>query len=140
MWDFFYNSVVPIVLSILLPLLVPFVGLLSTVLFRWLQKIGVQLEANDREAFQTAITNAAKAGISKMGGPAATNTISAEALKDAVKQVQASVPDAVKRFKVDSEDIAARIKPQAEIIAQSVPTVLDVAVAANPLINVIRKL
>ena len=142
MWEFANDYVFPTLGVILSIVSVPLAGLAGAVLVKTFNKLGLQVDEKNRDAFQTSITNAATLAVSKMGGPAATNTISQAALTEAVEFVEKSVPDAIKHFNITAKDIESRIKPQAEVIAQSVPTVVTdvlVPIATNALINRVRK-
>ena len=139
MYEFFTTYILPAVGILMSIVIVPLAGLAGAVLTKKLQEIGLKIEASDREAFQTAITNGAKLAVSKMGGPAATNSVSQIALDAGVKQVLQGVPDAIKRLDVPVSEIEKRILPQALEIAQSVPTVAGLIAETNPLINVIPK-
>lgn len=123
--DFFWTYLAPtlgVMITVIAPVLA---GLGAAALTKLFSKLGLDIEAKNREAFQTAITNAAIMAATKMGGPLAASTVSRDILEDAVSMVQKSVPDAVKKFDAQPKDIEKRIQSQAELILQQAETVVS---------------
>jgi hypothetical protein len=85
------------VIATLVAILVPALG---AAIIRWIQKLGIDIEASHREALQSALMNAALIALRKKG------------TFDAVKYVQQSVPDAVKAFKLDDARIIDLLQPR----------------------------
>jgi hypothetical protein len=89
------------VLTALLAILVP---ALVTALFRWFQKLGLDIEQKHRDALQSALANAAMIAIARGTRNGATGA--------AIDYVRGSVPDAVKQFKLDDAKIVELLKPR----------------------------
>lgn len=120
-------------LTIITPVLA---GLAGAALIKLFSKLGLDIEAKSRDAFQTSITNAAIMAATKMGGPLAASSVSREVLEDAVTMVQKSVPDAVKKFNAQPKDIEKRIQSQAELILQQAETIPVVRDYVAPVIKI----
>lgn len=134
--DFFWNYIAPTLgtmLAIIAPVLAALAGAALVKLF---SKLGLDIEAKNRDAFQTSISNAAILAASKMGGPLAASSVSREVLDDAVTMVQRSVPDAIKKFDAQPKDIEKRIQSQAELILQQAETIPVVRDYVAPVIRI----
>lgn len=109
MWQTVFDILAP-VLAALLAILVP---ALVTALFRWFQKLGLDIEATHREALQSALANAALLALAKGGLKPSAGA--------AIDYVRASVPDAVKKFGLDDKRILDLVLPKitAARLAQS---------------------
>lgn len=109
MWQTVFEILAP-VLTALLAILVP---ALITALFRWFQKLGLDIEATHRDALQSALTNAALIALAKGGLKPSAGA--------AIDYVRASVPDAVKKFGLDDKRILDLVLPKiaAARLAQS---------------------
>lgn len=113
------ETAVPIgtsVWAILEPYLVTAFGALISVAVGWLalvlnRKWGLDIEANHREALQTALTNAAGLAIKRLGTSVNSLTldVSNPAIREAVNYVMGSAKDALKRFGLGPEDVAQKI-------------------------------
>lgn len=88
------------ILIILVTAIAPILAtLLVAALTKWMQKMGVDIEAKNRDALQSALANAAMVAVK--GGSA----------RQGVDYVKSSVPDAVKRFGLDDAKIEELISP-----------------------------
>lgn len=123
LWSVF-ETVMPVVVLITAPI----IAALIIRLFQWL---GVRVEAVNRDALQTAISNAALEAVRKAGGPAVATSVTFQDVNAGVEQVLAGVPDAIKRFNVPTAEIAKRVEAQATAIVQSTPAPV-VPAAPNP--------
>ncbi|MCW4114375.1 hypothetical protein NPA31_005285 [Aurantimonas sp. MSK8Z-1] len=97
--------------------------MLLTVLWRYLSKIGLDVDQKHRDALQTAIQNAALLAVSKAGGRMGASTMTGAALNAAVDYVKRFSPDAVKHIDLTADDIAEKIAPKAEAIATAAPVI-----------------
>lgn len=100
MWNTVFEILAPVIAA-LLAILVP---ALMTALVRWFQKLGLDIEAQHRDALQSALTNAALIALAR-----GSKNNAAGAAIDYVRQ---SVPDAVKKFGLDDSRILDLIKPR----------------------------
>jgi len=78
-------------------------------LVQFMKKLGVDIEAKNREALQSALENAATVAIARAGGPGAGAVISI-----ATDYVRASVPDAIKKFGLDDKKLDKLLQPHIE--------------------------
>lgn len=99
MWNTVFDILSPII-SVLIAMLVP---AFATALLRWFQKLGLDIEAQHRDALQSALTNAAMIAIARGSRNGATGA--------AIGYVKKSVPDAVKKFGLDDGKILDLIRP-----------------------------
>lgn len=90
----------------------------AAALVRLFQKWGIDIEAQHRDALQSALNNAAQVAVDKMLGGIVTgaarqvgNNIQDAAVDMAVEYVQKSVPDAIGKFKLDRSRIIDLLKP-----------------------------
>ena len=84
-----------------------------------LKKLGLDMEAKNREALQTSLSNAAGLLIQKAGVEAGAFSLDVknEQMAAAIRYVQKSAPDAVAKWGLDPSEIAEKIRakiPQAE--------------------------
>lgn len=100
MWNTVFDILAPII-SVLIAILVP---AFATALVRWFQKLGLDIEAQHRDALQSALTNAALIALARGSRNGATAA--------AVNYVRKSVPDAVKQFGLDDARILELVKPR----------------------------
>jgi len=121
----------PVVVS-LLTILIPAAGALVVRLFK---KAGLDVEARQREAFQTALRNAALLSIGMGMGKAGQIA--------AVEYVRQSAGDAAKSFGLSDEDIAAKLAPHvtaAALTARNPLTKLDAVMDSDTKAAVIATL
>ncbi|MFD2235923.1 hypothetical protein [Aureimonas populi] len=95
-------------LEILAPILATLasalVPILVAALVQWFRKLGIEIEANHRDALQSALTNAAMLALARGAGQNAPQV--------AIDYVKRSVPDAVKTFGLDNRRIAELLLPK----------------------------
>lgn len=109
----------PQIASAAIGILVP---LLVALIVKQFQKFGIEIEAKNREALQSALQNAAITAVSKATGSKTANTTLAEnkaTVDNAVDYVKQSVPDAIKKFKLDPQKIKKLLEPH---LAKAVDT------------------
>lgn len=100
------NTIVEILTPVLVTMATIAAPALTAVVFRLFQKWGIEIEAKNRDALQSALQNAAiiamaKAGVSGSSTPKAI----------AIDYVKQSVPDAVKKFGLDEGRILDLLEP-----------------------------
>lgn len=109
-------------LQIFAPVLSVLVGILVTAgipaVFRWMNKLGLDVEARHRDALQSALQNAAMLALARAGVKGAIPF-------EAVEYVRQSVPDAVRKFGLDDQKIIELIQPK--VIAAEVGAVKQAA-------------
>ena len=110
--------------------LLPIISVLAAAVAGWLanllrQKWGLEIDAKNREALQTAITNAAGLAIAKGASLAADKTIDVKnpAIAAAVNYAIAAAPDAIKYFKLTPEAIAQKLAAKMGVMGSAVPVV-----------------
>lgn len=96
-------------------------------------KTGYDIEAHHREAFQTALTNAAGLVIQRGGELAAGVNIDVKnpAIRDAIMYVNDAAPDAVKYFGVTPNAIAEKLNAKLGVVTG--PTAITVNNTTAPL-------
>lgn len=88
------------ILIILVTAIAPILAaMLVAALTKWMQKMGIDIEAKNRDALQSALANAAMVAVK--GG----------STRQGVEYVKSSVPDAVKSFGLDDAQIKDLITP-----------------------------
>lgn len=96
------------ILEILAPVLAAFatalIPVLVAALVQWFRKMGIDIEAQHRDALQSALTNAAMLALARGAGVGAPLA--------AIEYVRHSVPDAVKAFALDDHRIAELLLPK----------------------------
>lgn len=109
-------------LEIFAPVLSVLVGILVTAgipaVFRWMNKLGLDVEARHRDALQSALQSAAMLALARAGVKGAIPF-------EAVEYVRQSVPDAVHKFGLDDQKIIELIRPK--VIAAEVGAVKPAA-------------
>ncbi len=99
-------------------------------------KWDLQIEASHRQAFQTALTNAASLGLNKLGNALEGKTINLgnPALNGLAQYVVDSVPDAIKFFGLENKlrDIEEKIIAKMPQVATTTTPVEVTAAAATP--------
>lgn len=105
MWDFFVSYILPIVSTLLGGALLWLSKLLK-------DKFGLQIEAAQRDALQTALTNAAGLILSKVGGKLDETNVGPNSpiVRSAVDYVLRSAPEALDYFGLSPTDIAEKIQ------------------------------
>ncbi|MEF2073467.1 hypothetical protein [Consotaella aegiceratis] len=121
------QPIIELLLTIAITVVVP---VAVAALWKWLGKLGLDVDQKHRDALQTAIQNAALVAVSKMGGPAIATTVSGAALETAVDYVKRASPDAVKHFDLSADAIAEKVRPKAEAIVQTTPTITQTVAGA----------
>ncbi len=106
-----FAALLPQIASAAVTLLVP---LIVALIVKQFQKLGIDIEAKNREALQSALHNAAITAVSRAGID--KNGVSATA----VDYVKSSVPDAIKKFGLDRDKIKKLLEPH---LAKAVNTV-----------------
>ena len=140
-WEVF----LPVVSMILVTVLVPAVVAVSTKMF---QKLGVDISAEQRNTYQSALENAAGVLVQRLGPKAATMThladhLTNKAVSDAIDRVQKGAPDGIAAFGISETDIARGIEAKLGQLtgvtdAEGAPVVSDVppttatAIARSP--------
>lgn len=111
-------------LGVFRPYIIELAGILIAALSAWLfklirEKLGLDIEARHREAFQTALTQAAGLLISRLGSGSLASRlpIDSPAIADGVAYVQQAVPDAVARFGIESHVIAEKLTAKIGVLA-----------------------
>jgi hypothetical protein len=106
------------------PYLVELAGIFVAALAAWLfklirEKLGLDIEARHREAFQTALTQAAGLLISRLGSGAMAVRLPVDSpnIADGVTYVQQAVPDAVARFGLDPDAFAEKLTAKIGVVA-----------------------
>ncbi|MDU0341343.1 hypothetical protein [Bosea rubneri] len=97
-----------------------FVGALAAWLFKLVrEKLGLDIEARHREAFQIALTQAAGMLIQRLGsgGMAIRLPVDSPGIADGVPYVQQAVPDAVARFRLNPDEIAEKLTAKIGFVA-----------------------
>lgn len=104
------TPIIAIAVSILVPLAI-------AALVKLFQKWGIDIEAQHREALQSALHNAALVAVGKLTGkePVGATTLRNELARVpvnmAVDYVQKSVPDAIGKFGLDQNKIVNLLQP-----------------------------
>lgn len=101
-------SILPHLASGAMAILVP---LIVALIVKQFQKIGIDIEAKNREALQSALENAAAVAISHTKGSPVTPTPTASVTNVAVDYVKTSVPGAIKKFSLNEEKIKKLLEP-----------------------------
>lgn len=101
MSDFFQEALYPVA-TIAISIAVPAVVGVGA---KFLQKLGVDIDAKNREALQSALQNAAMVAVSRAG------TLPTFPTAIAVDYVKSSVPGAIKRFDLDQQKIEKLLEP-----------------------------
>lgn len=103
-----YEALAPYLIAVVSTLAAAIVGVLADLLRR---KFGLQIEAQHRDALQTALTNAAGLVIAKGGDALKGKTIdiSNPLVAAGVNYVRDAVPDAVSKFGLTPEALAEKI-------------------------------
>lgn len=99
------------------------------------RRTGISIEASHREAFQTALTNAAGLLLAKAGDAAKNISFDARspAIKDAVLYVNKSAPDALAYFGVSPDQIAEKIAAKlGAMTAAPPPEVVNNVITTTP--------
>lgn len=111
-------------LGVFRPYLIELAGIFVAALAAWLfklirEKLGLDIEARHREAFQTALTQAAGMLISRLGSGAMAVRLPVDStgIADGVTYVQQAVPDAVARFGLDPNAIAEKLAAKIGVLA-----------------------
>jgi hypothetical protein len=95
-------------------------------------KWGLDIDAKQRDALQTAVTNAAGLlvvrGVSSLDGK--TIDVGNPLFAAAIKYVQDAVPGALKHFGLGPEDVAHKIAAKLPMFAQAVPATGEVRATA----------
>lgn len=111
-------------LGVFRPYLIELAGIFIAALAAWLfklirEKLGLDIEARHREAFQTALTQAAGLLISRLGSGslAARLPMDSPGIIDGVAYVQSAVPDAVARFSLEPHVISEKLTAKIGVIA-----------------------
>lgn len=114
----FSMAVLPPVLTVLVTIFLP---VAIAAVFKWLERNGLDIEANHREALQSALTNAAQVAIQRAtGGKDYMAQPASEAHKyigvvpnvgAGIEYVKKSVPDALNAFKLDTGRIKDLLEP-----------------------------
>lgn len=96
------------------------------------QRTGLDIEAHHREAFQTALTNAAGLVIQRGGELAAGVNIDVKnpAIRDAIMYVNQAAPDAVKHFGITPNMIAEKLNAKLGVVTG--PTAITVNSVTSP--------
>lgn len=113
-----FGGIIAPILTLMVTILVPIIG---AAVFRWLTKIGIDIEATHREALQSALRNAALLAVEKVTGvprqtPAgsavrvAVDAVTPD-INGAIEYVKKSVPDAINNFGLDTNRIRDLLKP-----------------------------
>lgn len=89
----------------------------------FLQRTRIQVDAAQREAFQTSLTNAAGLLIQKAGASASTATIDVRspAMAEAIRYVQSGAPDAIRKWGITPESVAEKIVAKVGLITAAAP-------------------
>jgi len=98
-----WNTILEILAPVIAALLAILVPAMVTALVRWFQKLGLDIEAQHRDALQSALTNAALAALARGSRNGAAGV--------AIDYVRKSVPDAVKKFSLDDGRILELVRP-----------------------------
>lgn len=114
--------------KILEPYLLTLFSVAVSALIGWVaivikSKFGLDIDANMRNAVQTAATNAAGALVAKMEGPIGNVSIDVKSqlVKDGADMVIAKVPDAINHFKLSPDDLAALVQAKLGILQSAAP-------------------
>lgn len=122
MFSSFSMAVFPPVLAVLVTAFLP---LVFAAVFKWMERNGLDIEANHREALQSALTNAAQVALQRALGGSTPPTIRAgdkvgqyvgpvEIVPNVgagIDYVLKSVPDALNAFKLDTGRIRDLLEP-----------------------------
>ena len=106
----------PVIMLVLGPLLL-------AVIYKFMKKLGLDTDALNREALQTAITNGALEAVRRAGGPGNALRIDNMHLGPALAQTLKGAPDAIKYFGIGDDEIEKRVLAQATSIVQTTPVV-----------------
>lgn len=111
-------------LGVFRPYLIELAGIFIAALAAWLfklirEKLGLDIEARHREAFQTALTQAAGLLISRLGSGSLASRlpIDSPGIADGVAYVQGAVPDAVARFGLEPHVIGEKLIAKIGVLA-----------------------
>lgn len=113
------------ILNNLLEVLMPILTFVATIVIpavgiKLMQKWGIDIEANHRDALQSALRNAAIIAVAKLS-PSKGNDIASVPVSVAVEYVKSSVPDAVKKFDLNGSKITDLLAPHiADVISQKI--------------------
>lgn len=116
----FLNALLEIVLPVLALLLGP---IILALVYKFMQKLGLDTDKLNRDALQTAITNGALEAVRRAGGPGKAARIDNIHLSPALVQTIRGAPDAIKYFNIGAEEIEKRVLAQATSMVQSTPLV-----------------
>lgn len=78
---------------------------------KYFQKLGIDIEAKNREALQSALENAAAIALAHSKGKTVAAASTPSITDTAVDYVKSSVPDAVKKFGLDRNKIEKLLEP-----------------------------
>lgn len=97
------------------------VGLVGIVLELLRRKLGISIEDSQRQALQTALTNAAGLAVNRLDSALAGKTVTTknEAVDEAINYVLRSAPDAVARFGLTPSAIREKIEAKLAQITAS---------------------
>ncbi|MEN5275744.1 hypothetical protein ABE527_02225 [Brucella sp. TWI432] len=103
------------------PYLLAFFGAVITAAITWATKklsdwTGITIEANHREALQSALMNGARYAVAKATPNGVKVDLRNAALASGVKFVIDSVPDAVKYFGLTPEDLERHLAPKVSAV------------------------
>lgn len=105
------------------------VPIIAAALFKWFQKLGLDIEQTHRDALQSALRNAALVAIEKATGHKTVDPSSTKPsdrsdvvpnIGAAMEYVEKSVPDALAKFKVGADKLRDLLQPHiAEALAKN---------------------
>lgn len=111
-------------LGVFRPYLIELAGIFIAALAAWLfklirEKLGLDIEARHREAFQAALTQAAGLLISRLGSGSLASRlpIDSPGIAAGVAYVQGAVPDAIARFGLEPHVIAEKLTAKIGVLA-----------------------
>lgn len=99
----------PYVRDIMTVVVIPFI--IVPLVVQGMRKLGLDIEAQHRDALQTSLTNAAGLLVERARKSVAGVTVDVRnaSMAEAIRYVQESAPDAVKKFGLSSDAIAKKI-------------------------------
>jgi len=97
-------------------LILPAVSFIIAALIGWLTKrfrdwTGVEIEARHRDAFQTALENAARMAMMRHGPVPMGQSIPDAIVSEGLNYVKTGAPDAIRHFKLGDQNIIERLIP-----------------------------
>lgn len=104
------KDMIEILMPIIALLITALSGVATAALTQWFQKLGMDKEALDRVALQSALTNAAYLALAR--GFGVKTGVLTTVPDEVINYVLKSTPDAVRRFGLTATDIADMIIPK----------------------------